>query len=160
MHRTHRAFPLIRVRMTPRCRPLIVPLLRHRQSALHSRGPVSSHNRILTGAAVSHASICSAQLGIGRPSSSNSPLSTASSCMDDDRLDEGDVYSESDIKEGILAAALEFVPTHGWTRESIVEAALKFGYPGVAHGKRCRKKLSIPTQEVKLLPHNESRGLS
>ena len=35
---------------------------------------------------------------------------------------------------GILDAALEFVPTHGWSREAIVEAAEKYGYPGVAHG--------------------------
>ena len=122
--------------MTPRCRPLFLSLLLgHRQSAL-PRGSVSSPNRILTGVAFSHASIRSARLGIGRPSSSSSPLCTSSSSIDDDRPDDGDVYSESDIKEGILAAALEFVPTHGWTRESIVEAALKYGYPGVAHGTR------------------------
>ena len=65
-------------------------------------------------------------------------FSTAAiSFADDDASqsgDDGSYYSESDIKEGILDAALEFVPTHGWSREAIVEAAEKYGYPGVAHG--------------------------
>ena len=43
-------------------------------------------------------------------------------------------YSETEIKEGILEAALEFVPKLGWTREAITAAAEMYGYPGVAHG--------------------------
>ncbi|SPP75449.1 ubiquinone biosynthesis protein COQ9, mitochondrial [Drosophila guanche] len=38
------------------------------------------------------------------------------------------------IREQILDAALEHVPQHGWTRQSIVLGAEQCGYPSVVHG--------------------------
>lgn len=47
-------------------------------------------------------------------------------------------YEESakynEIRKKILSAALEFVPTHGWTRVSIGKGAESVNYPGVIHG--------------------------
>jgi len=53
---------------------------------------------------------------------------------DDFADDYSEDYSEAEIKDGILEAALEFVPRLGWTRESISTAAELYGYPGLAHG--------------------------
>ncbi|XP_030832028.1 ubiquinone biosynthesis protein COQ9, mitochondrial-like [Strongylocentrotus purpuratus] len=42
--------------------------------------------------------------------------------------------SVEDIQKIVLNTALEFVPIHGWTVQSLSEAAKHEGYPGVAHG--------------------------
>lgn len=69
------------------------------------------------------------------PNAPTGPSFTSSSSSFSEANDySADDYSEDDIRNGILDAALEFVPTHGWSREAIVEAAEKYGYPGVAHG--------------------------
>ncbi|XP_072017939.1 ubiquinone biosynthesis protein COQ9, mitochondrial-like [Amphiura filiformis] len=41
---------------------------------------------------------------------------------------------EDDTKHKILTAALDFVPIHGWTTESIAEGAKLQGLPAVSHG--------------------------
>lgn len=41
---------------------------------------------------------------------------------------------EEDIKNHILEKALDFVPKHGWSVESISAGAEAAGYPGVTHG--------------------------
>ncbi|KAI8519876.1 Ubiquinone biosynthesis protein coq9, mitochondrial [Branchiostoma belcheri] len=41
---------------------------------------------------------------------------------------------ESEVKQRLLDAALEFVPSHGWTVEALAEAAQTEGLPSVSHG--------------------------
>ncbi|XP_068618180.1 ubiquinone biosynthesis protein COQ9, mitochondrial-like isoform X2 [Battus philenor] len=41
---------------------------------------------------------------------------------------------EQNIKDSILAKALEFVPKLGWSVESLSQGAEAAGYPGIAHG--------------------------
>ncbi|EEB18584.1 conserved hypothetical protein [Pediculus humanus corporis] len=41
---------------------------------------------------------------------------------------------ESNIREKILNASLDFVPVHGWSREAISNGAESVGYPGIANG--------------------------
>ncbi|CAO3623578.1 unnamed protein product [Cunninghamella blakesleeana] len=41
---------------------------------------------------------------------------------------------QQDTRQAILQATLEYVPTYGWTMESMQKGAEQLGYPSVAHG--------------------------
>ncbi|XP_041986717.1 ubiquinone biosynthesis protein COQ9, mitochondrial-like isoform X2 [Aricia agestis] len=41
---------------------------------------------------------------------------------------------EEDIKRRILTKAMEFVPTSGWSVESLTQGSEAIGYPGITHG--------------------------
>ncbi|XP_066288545.1 ubiquinone biosynthesis protein COQ9, mitochondrial-like [Branchiostoma lanceolatum] len=41
---------------------------------------------------------------------------------------------ESEVRQRLLDAALEFVPSHGWSVEALAEAAQTEGLPAVSHG--------------------------
>ncbi|CAK1586277.1 unnamed protein product [Parnassius mnemosyne] len=48
--------------------------------------------------------------------------------------DQDDHQYEENVKEHILAKALEFVPKTGWSIESLSQGAEAAGYPGITHG--------------------------
>ncbi|XP_045495592.1 ubiquinone biosynthesis protein COQ9, mitochondrial-like isoform X2 [Colias croceus] len=50
------------------------------------------------------------------------------------RVDHDENQYEDDIKNKILAKALEFVTKTGWSVESLAQGAEAVGYPGITHG--------------------------
>eukprot|EP00057_Strongylocentrotus_purpuratus_P016131 XP_011670605.1 PREDICTED: ubiquinone biosynthesis protein COQ9, mitochondrial [Strongylocentrotus purpuratus] len=60
--------------------------------------------------------------------------SDSSSSSESDQSAHEEEPSVEDIQKIVLNTALEFVPIHGWTVQSLSEAAKHEGYPGVAHG--------------------------
>ncbi|XP_038223351.1 ubiquinone biosynthesis protein COQ9, mitochondrial-like isoform X2 [Zerene cesonia] len=50
------------------------------------------------------------------------------------RVDHDENQYEDDIKNRILAKALEFVTKSGWSVESLAQGAEAAGYPGITHG--------------------------
>jgi ubiquinone biosynthesis protein COQ9 len=56
----------------------------------------------------------------------------ASECVNKEIDEEQNKVNE--LRNKILAASLEFVPAHGWTKLTISKGAESIGYPGVAHG--------------------------
>ena len=44
------------------------------------------------------------------------------------------MLARSSVESHILAASLQFVPTHGWSNISLGEGAKSLGYSNVAHG--------------------------
>lgn len=68
----------------------------------------------------------------------SSPITTLEQIRQN-RTEEGKAKAEEDehtnkIRKEILAAAMNFVPTLGWTKEAIIKGAESLGYPGVVHG--------------------------
>lgn len=57
--------------------------------------------------------------------------------------------SEEDIRIEILENALNYVPTHGWTRESLSLGAEEAGYPSVAEGMFSRGEADLVLYLVK-----------
>ena len=113
--------------MTFRLR-LLSSLRRYDVNRLH-------RSRVLTSTHPSNLSMNSVSIAPALVRASPISLFSTSSTYHSNGDDSEFYYAESDIKDGILEAALEYVPTHGWTRAAIVEAAEKYGYPGVAHGR-------------------------
>jgi len=110
--------------MTFRLR-LLSSLTRYDVNRLYRSGVLTSTHPSMNSVSIAPALVRAFQISL---------FSTSTYHSNFDGDDSEFYYAESDIKDGILEAALEYVPTHGWTREAIVKAAEKYGYPGVAHG--------------------------
>ncbi|XP_026808633.1 ubiquinone biosynthesis protein COQ9, mitochondrial isoform X2 [Rhopalosiphum maidis] len=70
--------------------------------------------------------------GNGNPNGSGNPNSSGQSTTDANDCN-GDGY-ERDIKTKILQSSLQYVPQHGWSRDTVAAGAEELGYPDTVHG--------------------------
>jgi len=70
--------------------------------------------------------------GSGNTNGSSNPNSSGQSTTDASDSD-GDGY-ERDIKTKILQSSLQYVPQHGWSRDTVAAGAEELGYPDTVHG--------------------------
>lgn len=64
----------------------------------------------------------------------NTPVESASPTTAKDTDNTAEDEHTNAIRRQILEAAMQFVPTAGWSKEAICKGAEKLGYPGVVHG--------------------------
>uniref|UniRef100_A0A2K6U9V6 Ubiquinone biosynthesis protein n=1 Tax=Saimiri boliviensis boliviensis TaxID=39432 RepID=A0A2K6U9V6_SAIBB len=157
-----------------RCRPAVVPRAFH-ASAVELRSSDEQKQQPPLSFSQQHSETQGAEKP--DPEASHSPPRYT----DQGGEEEEDYESEEQLQHRILTAALEFVPTHGWTAEAIAEGAQSLGLSSAAasmFGKdgselilhfvtECNARLTRVLEEeqklalsILMLPHNIPSSLS